>query len=114
MEREQVVALLTKFASGHEDLKVKGKASAYLAINGNMFAFVDGSGEFCCRLSKEDRAAYADAGFDASDVIRYNSVMRDYVVIPDALLSDTPKAQAWFERSVTYARSLKPKPTKKS
>lgn len=114
MTRDDIVDLLRRLAARHDDLKVKGKASAYLAINGNMFAFVDGSGELCMRLSKDDRAAYADAGHDASDVIRYNSVMRDYVVVSVRLLEDSEAVTEWFERSVGYARGLKPKPTKKS
>lgn len=114
MTRDDVVELLGRLAARHDDLKVKGKASAYLAINGNMFAFVDGSGELCMRLSKEDRAAYAEAGHDASDVIRYNSVMRDYVAVSPELVADEAGVKDWFERSVGFARALKPKPTKKT
>jgi len=113
MTQDEAAAILATLAEAHEDLTVKGKASRYLAISGNMFAFVDGSGEFCIRLSRQDRAAFAQAGHDAGDVIRYNSVMRDYVRIPDAVVADRAAVAAWFERSVTFARGLKPKPTKK-
>ena len=42
---------LEQLAEPYDDLTVKGKKTAYLALNGNMFAFVDNEGALCLRFS---------------------------------------------------------------
>ena len=37
--------------------------------------------------------------------------MKEYVAVPDSLLKKTPQMQTYFEASVAYIASLKPKPT---
>ena len=36
--------------------------------------------------------------------------MREYVILPDALLRDRAALAAWLARSIRYVRSLPPKP----
>ncbi len=40
--------------------------------------------------------------------------MKEYVAVPDALLKKTRELQKYLELSYAYAKTLKPKPTKKS
>ncbi len=50
---------------------------------------------------------------DTELCVQYGSLMKEYVVVPDALLRDTKKLKEYFEISYAYVGSLKPKPTKK-
>lgn len=112
MDRDAVIAIYDRLISPYPDLTRKGKATAYTAVNGNMFSFVGPDGEVCIRLSKPD---IADFGIDyANDpVIRYNSVMQGYVAVPENLLENEIALAEWFAKSVAFARDLKPKPSKK-
>ena len=112
MTREDVLTIYDGLIAGHSDLRRKGKANAYTALNGNMFSFVGPDAELCIRLSKEDIARYG-INFDASPVIRYGSVMNGYVAVSEALLRDPDELSLWFDRSVEFARALPVKATTK-
>ncbi len=43
----------------------------------------------------------------------YGAVMQEYVSVPDALLENTKELQKYLDASYEYAKTLKPKPTKK-
>ena len=113
MDNAAARALIERLATRDGDLSVKGKASRYLAVNGNMFAFAPPEGGFAFRVSPAERADWAADGHDDGPVIQYGKVMRDYVWVPDALAADEAALGRWFARATTYARSLKPKPTKR-
>jgi hypothetical protein len=101
-------ALLERFPT----MKRKGKTMPYTSMNGHMFSFVDKEGVLGLRMSKEDIAEFR-AQYGTGDFIQYNSVMRGYVVVPADLLADTDTLVGWYERSLAYIGSLKPKPTKR-
>lgn len=98
--------------STRPDIDRKGKKIPYTSMNGNMFSFLDGDGTICLRLSKDDQEKFIEA-FNTPPVEQYGKRMREYVSVPDTMLSDTGSLASWFERSVAYARALKPKPTKR-
>lgn len=104
--------VLEQLAAEHEGLTVKGKKTVYLAINGNMFAFVDDTGGLCLRFSEADKKAY-NAQHGTSDVIQYKAVMRGYVRVTDAILKDSAALANLFAKCVAFAGTLPPKPTKK-
>lgn len=110
--RDRVVEIYRALVAQHDGLAVKGAKTAYTAMNGNMFSFVDGDGLLCIRLSNEDKAAF-EAAHGTGDVIQHNSVMRGYVPVPEAMLDDMDALQAVFAKSVANARASKPKPTKR-
>ena len=66
-----------------ECLKVKGKKTAYLAVNGNMFAFVDDGSALCLRLSEDAQGREFNATHGLDDVRQYGAVMRGYVRVPE-------------------------------
>ena len=41
------------------------------------------------------------------------SVMNEYVAVPDSLLENTKELKKYLDLSYAYAKTLKPKPTKK-
>ncbi len=105
-------AILERLAEVEPDLTVKGKKMPYLAVNGNMFAFVDPEAALCLRFAEADRSALA-AEFGVGPVMQYGAVMRGYVALPADVLADAPRLSALFAQCVDHARGLKPKPTKR-
>jgi hypothetical protein len=91
---------------------VKGAKNPYTSRNGHMFSFLDGEGEMALRLS-EDLTDEFLSRYDSGPVIRYGSVMRGYVSIPDVLLSDTEELGSWFNKAYNWIGTLELKPTKK-
>lgn len=111
MTRNEVLELFDRLLAPH-GIPRKGKKMPYAAMNGNMFAFVDGDDVLCIRLSKEDLEDF-DAEFGTGPVLQYGSVMRGYTAVPEALLADGAVLATWFSKTVTNARALKPKATKR-
>ena len=111
MDRKEKLALYEALVT-EQSLTLKGKATAYTSMNGNMFSFLAPDGTLAFRLSKEDQAAF-EVEHGPSEVRQYNSVMRGYVGISDDMLSDAEKLNSVFAKCVQNAKTLKPKPTKK-
>lgn len=93
-------------------IALKGKKMPYTSMNGNMFSFLAPDGVLCLRLSADDCTAFMQA-HGTEPVMQYGSVMRDYVAVPETLVSDGDALAALFRKSVENARSLKAKPTKR-
>ena len=77
-----------------------------------MFSYLHASGAVALRLPAGERekflAKYKTKLFEA-----YGIVQKEYVTVPDALLAKTKELKPYFEMSYEYAKSLKPKPSKK-
>lgn len=91
---------------------VKGAKNPYTSRNGHMFSFLDDDGTMAIRLSDELAEAFLSR-YDSGPVIRYGSVMKGYVSVPEDLLSDTDELGSWFEQSYEWIGTLEPKATKK-
>lgn len=104
------VALYDALIDSNSQVIRKGEENLHTSLNGNMFSFMDKVGALSLRLGKEDRAAFL-IEFDTRLSIQYNIEMKEYVVVPDALLRDTPALIKYFDLSFHYVSSLKPKPT---
>lgn len=90
----------------------KGKTMPYTSVNGHMFSFLSKEGRMGLRLSKEDRDEFMET-FDSKLMEQHGRIMKEYVVVPDALLGDIEELSTYLEKSFQYVSSLKPKPTKK-
>jgi TfoX/Sxy family transcriptional regulator of competence genes len=90
--------------------KMFGKFAYF--INRNMFTGVHQSYLFL-RLSSEDREeALSQVGITVFEP-RAGLIMREYVVLTDAILSNRPILTELFQKSVSYVSSLPPKEPKK-
>jgi|SRR5580658_8098847 TfoX/Sxy family transcriptional regulator of competence genes len=105
------VALYDKLIATIPSIERKGDANPYTALNGNMFTLLHQS-RLAIRLPEADREKflkkYKTTLFEA-----YGAVMQEYVAVPDALLENTKELQKYLDASYAYAKTLKPKPTKK-
>jgi TfoX/Sxy family transcriptional regulator of competence genes len=82
-------------------------------IGGNLFAGLHQE-SFIVRLSEADRTrAKAQHGARTFEPMPGRS-MREYVVLPDATLTDRRKLAAWLRRALDYAASLPAKSRKKA
>ena len=95
------------------ELKRKGAENPYTSLNGNMFTLLHQSRTLAIRLPEGEREKflkkYKTKLFEA-----YGAVMKEYVTVPDSMLTKTKELQKYLELSHEYAKTLKPKPTKKS
>jgi TfoX/Sxy family transcriptional regulator of competence genes len=82
-------------------------------MNGNMFTLLHQSRALAIRLPDDKRdeflKKYKTKLFEA-----YGAVMKEYVAVPDAMLPETKELGKYFKASYEYAKTLKPKPTRKT
>jgi len=106
------VELYEKLVATIPGLERKGAANPYTAINGNMFTLLHQSETLAIRLPEDRRQEflkkYKTKLFEA-----YGTVMKEYVTVPDPMLQDTKELKKYLEFSYQYAKTLRPKPTKK-
>lgn len=91
----------------------KGKGSPYTSMNGNMYTMMRKDGALGIRLSKEDRESFMEK-FDAVPFENYGSMIREYVEVPESVLMDTEIMVEYMIKSHDYAKTLKPKSTKRA
>ncbi|HZS40008.1 MAG TPA: TfoX/Sxy family protein [Polyangia bacterium] len=106
---EELKALFDRALPGHAELERRqmfGYPAAF--VNGNMMAGLHEE-RMVLRLSDEDRAALPGAKpFEPMK----GRPMREYVVVPPALLAELPALRGWTEKAFRYAASLAPKAKK--
>lgn len=106
------VELYDKLISTIPELERKGANNPYTAINGNMFTLLHQSSSLAIRLPKDKRDEFLKKHktklFEA-----YGCVMDEYVAVPDAMLENTQGLKGYLKSSYEYAKTLKPKPSKK-
>ena len=79
--------------------------------NGQMFASLFGD-SFILRLPEAARAVFIQQHDSRLFEPMPGRPMREYVVVPPALLQDGRQFDDWLAKAVTYAQSLPPKPAK--
>lgn len=106
------VALYEKLVALFPDVERKGASMPYTSLNGNMFSFLSAEGSMGLRLPAAEREAFLKK-HKAQLFEAHGTILKEYVTIPEALLRKTSELKRYFETSLAYARTLKPKPTKK-
>jgi TfoX/Sxy family transcriptional regulator of competence genes len=90
--------------------KMFGYPAAF--ANGNLFIGLH-QNDFIMRLSKEDRARFsAEYGERIFEPMK-GRPMREYVRLPEELLTDAGKRGPWIAQSLEYAEGIKPKAQRK-
>jgi TfoX/Sxy family transcriptional regulator of competence genes len=105
------VALYDKLIATNPSIERKGDANPYTSLNGNMFTLLHQS-RLAIRLPEAEREKFLKK-YKATLFEAYGAVMQEYVAVPDALLENTEELQKYLDASFDYAKTLKPKPTKK-
>ena len=106
------VDLYDKLIATNPKIERKGAAIPYTSLNGNMFTLLHQS-SLAIRLPEDKREEFLRK-YNTTLFTAYGTVMKEYVAVPDALLKKTKELQKYLEFSYEYAKTLKPKPTKKN
>ena len=112
LSRDEKLEIYRSLVEPYPDLTVKGKANPYTSMNGNMFSFLGKDDVLAFRVSKERRAEFLEEHPDA-EVVSYNTVMKDYIGVPEDALDDLDGLRVMFSETVEHAKTLPPKPTTK-
>ena len=105
------VVLFDKLIATNPDIERKGDANPYTSLNGNMFTLMH-EGRLAIRLPEVERERFLKK-YQTSLYEAYGAVMREYVAVPDSLLAETKELEKYLSLSYVYAKTLKPKPTRK-
>jgi len=101
-----------KLIATNPKISRKGATVPYTALNGHMFSFLTAGG-LALRLPAAEREPFLTK-YHARLCEAYGVVQREYVMVPDELLADTGALRPWFDASLAYVATLKPKPAKKA
>jgi len=106
------LALYERLMKAFPKIPRKGATMPYTSLNGHMFSFLAKDGRLSLRLPESERVAFLQQ-YDTELSKQYGSVMKEYVIVPDDMLHDLTALKAYFQCSIEYTASLKPKPSKK-
>jgi TfoX/Sxy family transcriptional regulator of competence genes len=106
------LALYDKLVATHPKLERLGVTLPYTSLNGNMFSFLTADGTLALRLPDAAREEFLKK-YETKLVTQHGAVMKEYVAVPPSLLAKTSELKPYFAKSVEYAKTLKPKPSKK-
>ena len=109
---QKKIELFDKLIASIPEIQRKGDTVPYTSLNGNMFTQMNKSGSVGLRLSKEDRERFIEK-YNTKLFETYNTIMKEYVSVPDDLLKKTDELKEYLALSFEYAKTLKPKPTTK-
>jgi hypothetical protein len=104
--------LYEKLVASNARVELKGATVPYTSMNGNMSSYLSKEGKLELRLPDAPREAFLKK-YKASLCQAYGVVQAEYVEVPDALLAKTSELKKFFDISVEYVSSLKPKATSK-
>src|SRR4051812_46888415 len=112
MTYDQNLALYEKLVATNPDVPRKGDTMPYTSLNGNMFTLLTKEGTLILRLDPDNQAAFIKK-YKSKLPVQYGAVMKEYVEVPNALLTKTRELKKYFDLSYAYATSLNAKPAKK-
>ena len=108
----ELVALFGQVVGGLPMVETRKMFSYPAAFaNGQMFASLFGD-NFILRLPEAEREAFIQQQSTHLFAPMPGKPMREYVVVPPALLKAGRELDEWLGKSITYAQSLPPKPAK--
>ena len=104
--------LYNKLIENNPHIERKGKSMPYTSVNGHMFSFLSKEGQMGLRLDDNTRTEFIK-NYNSQLMVQHGRVMKEYVEVPQKLLSDTKQLSKYLQKSLDYVTALKPKPSKK-
>ena len=112
MDRTKAIELYEKLVATQPGVERKGDAMPYTSVNGHMFSIVTKDSRLAIRLPPAALATFLKK-YKTVLCEQYGHVMREYAVVPDALLEKTSALKRHFAASYRFVAAMKPKPTTK-
>lgn len=106
------LALYEKLLATIPKITRKGKTNPYTSHNGHMFTHLSPPGTLALRLPPDEVAAFIKK-YKTTLFESYGVVKKDWVVVPDRLLTKTRELAPYLELSYQFVKTLKPKPNAK-
>jgi hypothetical protein len=107
------VALYEQAVATLSGVERKGADNPYTSLNGDIFSLLSAQIiNMALRLPTREREAFLKK-YKRKLFEVYGAVMKEYVTVPDALLKNTKELQPYMAVSYEYAKTLKPKVSKK-
>jgi hypothetical protein len=94
------------------EAQLKGAKMPYTSMNGNMYSYLGESG-LALRLPADAREEFL-ATYQTTLYHSHGIMQTEYVTVPAELLVKTDELAQLFRVSFDYARTLKPKATKRT
>ena len=104
MTRDKLLVIYNEVIS-LANLERKGKTMPYTSANGYMFSLINKDDEMGIRLSKADTIEF-DTKYGAEPFKSHGATMREYVLIPEALLQDQTTLVKYLEKGYKYVMGL--------
>jgi len=105
---QEIIELYDKLIKADPIIERKGLTMPYTSLNGHMFSFIDKNGDLSLRLPETEKNNFIKK-YKTRLSVQHGIVMKEYVMVPAALLEKTAVLKKYFEISVEYIRTLKPK-----
>ena len=112
MDYEESKARYAELVATVGEASLKGAKVPYTSMNGNMYSYLGENG-VGLRLPADVREEFL-AKYQTTLYHAYGIVQKEYVTVPPELLGKTGELAPYFRLSFEYAKTLKPKPTKRA
>lgn len=106
----ETLAAYDKIIKSINGIERKGDSMPYTSVNGHMFSFIAPDSTLTLRLPKEAREAFM-LQHKTKLAEAHGAVLKEYVVVPAAVQTDTRLMKKYFLASYEYVSKLKPKTT---
>lgn len=104
------LALYAKLVATRPGVEKKGAAMPYTSHGGHMFSFITADGALALRLPADALEAFLTK-YRTRLCEQHGAVMKEYAVVPAALLRRTDELATHFAQSHAYVADLPAKPT---
>ena len=91
-----------------EGVARKGAANPYTSGNGWMATYLGKEGEVAIRLDKDDLEEFLTE-HDTEKPVSYGAVMKDFAIVPEAIVANAGELAQLIQRSHDHVSSLPPK-----
>ncbi len=91
-----------------EGVDRKGAANPYTSGNGWMATFLGKQGEVAIRLGEDELTAFL-AEHGTEKPVSYGAVMKDFAIVPEALVADADALASLVRRAHEHVSGLPPK-----
>ena len=105
---EKKLAIYDRLIAKCPRFERKGKTMPYTSANGYMFSILNKDAQLGIRLSKESGQRFKEE-HDTTIFKSHGAVMKDYVLIPDAMLEDLDTLATSLDEAYDHVMSLEPK-----
>jgi hypothetical protein len=102
------LALYEQLLATNPAIERKGDVHPYTSANGHMFTYLDQTGTLGIRLPAAEAERFLTK-YATTPFVSYGVVKKDWVTVPEALLSNTEELKPYLNMSYEFTRTLKPK-----